>query len=374
MNKIIDKKQEPEYSSLITNIGSLLEQGRKQAYQSINLILVKTYWEIGKQIVIYEQKGKEKAEYGSSLLNNLSKDLKLRYGKGFSKSNVYLMRMFYLNYPIFQTLSGKLSQSHYAELLSINDDTARQFYENQSLKDNWSVRELKRQINSALFHRVALSNDKNGIIELSKKGLVISTAKDIIKDPYILEFLNIPEKDKYSEKELEQKIIDNLQMFLLELGNGFTFVKRQFRITLDNTHYYVDLVFYHRILRCFVLIDLKIGKVNHNDIGQMNMYLNYFKSEEMSQEDNEPIGIILSAEKNHFLVKYALGGISNKLFVSKYQLYLPDKKELENRLREVLESKQLKFPNKKIKDDKLYNDLFALAQEVLEKAKEIVEM
>src|SRR3989344_4213539 len=288
MNKIIDKKQEPEYSSLITNIGSLLEQGRKQAYQSINLILVKTYWEIGKQIVIYEQKGKEKAEYGSSLLNNLSKDLKLRYGKGFSKSNVYLMRMFYLNYQIFQTLSGKLSWSHYAELLSINDDTARQFYENQSLKDNWSVRELKRQINSALFHRVALSNDKNGIIELLKKGLVISTAKDIIKDPYILEFLNIPEKDKYSEKELEQKIIDNLQMFLLELGNGFTFVKRQFRITLDNTHYYVDLVFYHKILKCFVLIDLKIGKVNHNDIGQMNMYLNYFKKEEVSKGDNEP--------------------------------------------------------------------------------------
>ena len=333
------KKQEPEYSSLISNIGLLLEQGRKQAYQSINSILVKTYWEIGKQIIVYEQEGKEKAEYGSSLLNNLSKDLKLRYGKGFSKSNVYLMRMFYLNYPKFQTLSGKLSWSHYAELLSINDDTSRQFHENQSLKENWSVRELKRQVNSALFHRVALSKDKNSVIELSKKGLVISTAKDVVRDPYILEFLNIPENDKYSEKELEQKIINNLQMFLLELGTGFTFVKRQFRITLDNTHYYVDLVFYHRILRCFVLIDLKIGKVSHNDIGQMNMYLNYFKEEENSPDDNEPMGIILSAEKNHFLVKYALGGISNKLFVSKYQLYLPDKKELENRLREVLESK-----------------------------------
>ena len=326
------------YSVLIHSIGSLLERGRKQAYRAVNEILVKTYWEIGKQIVAYEQKGKEKAEYGSALLDNLSKDLKLRCGKGFSKSNVYLMRMFYLKYQKFQTLSGKLSWSHYAEILSINEDTARQFYENQSSKENWSVRELKRQINSALFHRVALSKDNKGVIELSKNGLVINTAKDVVRDPYILEFLHIPENEKYSEKELEQKIINNLQLFILELGKGFTFVKRQFRITLGNTHYYVDLVFYHRILKCFVLIDLKIGKVSHNDIGQMNMYLNYFKEEENSPADNEPIGIILSAEKDHFLVKYALGGISNKLFVSKYQLYLPNKKELENKLRRILEN------------------------------------
>lgn len=326
-----------KYLGLIYSIGALLEQGRKEAYHAVNQILVKTYWEIGKQIVEYEQEGKEKAEYGSALLNNLSKDLKLRHGKGFSKSNVYLMRLFYLKYPKFQTVSGKLSWSHYVEFLSIDEDTARQFYENQSLKENWSVRELKRQINSALFHRVALSKDKNGVIDLSKNGLIIGTAKDVVRDPYILEFLDIPENDKYSEKELEQKIIDNLQMFLLELGKGFTFVKRQFRITLDNTHFYVDLVFYHRILRCFVLIDLKIGKVSHNDIGQMNMYLNYFKEEENTPADNEPIGIILSAEKSHFLVKYALGGISNKLFVSKYKLYLPDKKEFENKIKRILE-------------------------------------
>lgn len=334
----LTKEPKKDYNYLIENIGSLLEQGRKQAYHAVNQILVKTYWEIGNRIIEYEQEGKEKAEYGSALLDNLSKDLKLRYGKGFSKSNVYLMRMFYLKYPKFQTLSGKLSWSHYAEFLSIEEDAARQFYELQSLKESWSVRELKRQINSALFHRVALSKDKMEVIELSKKGLVINTAKDVIRDPYVLEFLNIPEHEKYSEQELEQKIINNLQMFLLELGKGFTFVKRQFRITLDNTHYYVDLVFYHRILKCFVLIDLKIGKVSHNDIGQMNMYLNYFKEEETSPTDNEPIGIILSAEKNHFLVKYALGGISNQLFVSKYQLYLPDKNELEKRLREVLEN------------------------------------
>ncbi len=340
MNKdyaVPKKKGQPPYSSLINSIGALLEQGRKQAYQAVNTILVKTYWEIGKRIVEYEQAGKEKAEYGSALLGNLSKDLKLEYGIGFSKSNIYLMRMFYLKYPKFQTVSGKLSWSHYTELLSIEEDLSRQFYENQSLKENWSVRELKRQINSALFHRIALSKDKKGIIDISKKGIIVNNAKDIIRDPYILEFLDMPENDKYSEKELEHKLINNLQMFLLELGKGFTFVKRQFRITIDNTNYYVDLVFYHRFLKCFVLIDLKIGKVNHTDIGQMNMYLNYFKEEENSPEDNEPIGIVLSAEKNNFLIKYALGGISNNLFVSKYKLYLPDKKELEDKLRKIME-------------------------------------
>ena len=336
---IVDKKADiKKYNYLITEIGNVLEQGRKQAFHSVNTILITTYWKIGKKIVEFEQHGKEKAKYGVSLLDNLSTDLKLKYGKGFSKSNVYLMRMFYLKYQKFQTVSGKLGWSHYSELLSIEDDMARLFYESQCLKENWSVRELQRQINTALFHRIALSKDKKGVMNLSKRGLLVESAKDVIKDPYILEFLNIPENYKYSEKELEQKIINNLQMFLLELGKGFTFVKRQFRITLDNTHYYVDLVFYHKILKCFVLIDLKIGKVRHNDIGQMNMYLNYFKEEENSSADNEPIGIILSAEKNNFSVKYTLGGITNKLFVSKYKLYLPDKEELKNRLKELVDN------------------------------------
>ena len=332
MKTIPDKN----YNLLIKDIGSLLEQGRKRAFSAVNQILVRTYWEIGKRIVEYEQKGSKRAEYGPALIATLSKDLKSLYGGGFSQSNVYLMRLFYLHYKKFQTVSGKLSWSHYSELLSIEEDMARRFYEGQCLKENWSVRDLKRQINSALFHRVALSKDKKGVVELSKKGLAIEKAEDVIKDPYVLEFLNIPENYRYSEKELEQRIIDNLQMFLLELGKGFIFVKRQFRLTLDNNHYYVDLVFYHRLLKCFVLIDLKVGKVNHADIGQMNMYLNYFKEEENSPGDNEPIGIILSAEKNHFLVRYALGGLSNKLFVSKYKLYLPDIKQLEQQLNKLL--------------------------------------
>ncbi|MDB4303387.1 PDDEXK nuclease domain-containing protein, partial [Desulfosarcina sp.] len=287
----------------------------------INQILVETYWHIGKQIIEYEQKGKGRAEYGAKLLDNLSKDLKQKYGKGFSRSNLQYMRLLYYHYPKCQTLSGKLSWSHYVEFLSIEDDKERKFYEKQCLSERWSVRELSRQIDSALFHRIPLSNKKSII---SKKD----EQSNIIKDPYILEFLNIPEI--HTEKELEQSLIDNLQMLLLELGKGFAFVARQKRITIGNNHFYVDLVFYNRILKCFVLIDLKIGKVSYQDIGQMNMYLNYFKKEETTE--NEPIGIVLGREKDDILVEYALGGLTNKLFVSKYKLYLPSKEEIKRAL------------------------------------------
>ena len=332
-NKI---SKEKNYNILIANIGSILEKGRQQAYRVVNEILVKTYWEIGKQIVEYEDKNKENAKYGSKLFEKLARDLRLRYDKGFSRSNVIYMRLFYLKYPKSQTVSNQLSWSHYIALLSIEEGLERKFYERQCILDRWSVRELKRQTASALFQRIALSKDKKGVLELSKKGQIIKKDEDIIKDPYVLEFLKIPENYKYTEKQLEQKIIDNLQMFLLELGKGFTFVARQYRISLDNSHFYVDLVFYHRILKCFVLIDLKVGQVTHQDVGQMNLYLNYFKEEESDKMDNPPIGIVLGTEKNHLTAKYALGGISNKLFISKYKLYLPDKKELERKLEESL--------------------------------------
>ena len=333
-NEIMDN----HYKQMLDKIGIILEEGRNQAYSAVNNALLKTYWESGREIVEYEQKGKEKAEYGSELLDRISKDLKKRYGKGFSRRNVLDMRRFYLNYRKWQTVSAKLSWSHYTLLLSLSDNMARNFYENQCIKEKWAVRELKRQIQSSLFQRIALSKDKKGVLELAKKGHVIETNKDIVRDPYVLEFLGLPESHRYSEKKLEQKIIDNLQMFLLELGKGFAFVGRQYRITLNNRHYYIDLVFYHRILKCFVLIDLKIGFVDHGDIGQMNMYLNYFKKEESVEDDNEPVGIILSAEKDDILVEYALGSISNNLFVSKYQTFLPDKKILRAKLLEILES------------------------------------
>ena len=323
------------YSLLMDNIGELLEQGRRKAIQSVNQILVQTYWEIGKQIVEYEQNGDERAEYGSELLDRLSKDLKLRYGRGFSRRNILDMRCFYKLYQIRQTLSAELSWSHYVEFLSVENDLARGFYEKQCINEKWSVRELRRQKDSLLFERIALSKNKQGVLDLAKKGQPIEKNEDIIKDPYVLEFLKIPEDHKYSERDLEQKIIDNLQMFLLELGKGFTFVARQYRITLGNEHYYVDLVFYHRILKCFVLIDLKLGKVAHYDVGQMNMYLNYFKKEE-NNSDNAPIGIILGTKKDELTIEYALGGITNNLFVSKYQLYLPSKKDLEKEIKRLL--------------------------------------
>jgi predicted nuclease of restriction endonuclease-like (RecB) superfamily len=332
------KPSKNEYNQLLDNIGSTLQKARENAIKAINTELVKANWEIGRHIVEFEQQGKEKADYGSALLTNLAKDLKTKYGKGFSKSNIYLCRLFYTKYQKFQTVSGKLSWSHYAELLTVSDDLARSFYEKQSIKENWSFREMKRQIDSALFQRLALSKDKKGVLALADKGHIISTSKDAIKDPYVFEFLNIPKDSIIKEHDLEKKLIDNLQKFLLELGKGFSFVARQFKITVDNEHNFIDLVFYHRILRCFVLIDLKIKKVKHKDIGQMNFYLNYFKEEENTDGDNDPIGIIIAADKHDFLVKYATGGLSNKIFVSKYQLYLPDQKVLEKKVKEIIDS------------------------------------
>ncbi len=326
------------YQELLQTIGSTIRKARTRVAQSVNDELLRANWEVGRYIVEFEQKGEARANYGSELLANLSQDLKVLYGKGFSKSNIYLMRQFYLKYENFQSVTGKLSWTHYAELLSVSDDDARRFYAKQAEFEKWSVRELKRQIESSLYERLALSKDKKGLMKLATDGASIHEAQDIIKDPYVLEFLQIKEEQQMSESSLEQKIIDNLQVFLLELGKGFSFVGRQYRITLANEHYYVDLVFYHRILKCFVLIDLKTKQVRHHDIGQMNMYLNYFRAEESTSDDKDPIGIVLVADKNDILVEYAIGGISNNIFVSKYQFYLPDKKELENKVKEIMNS------------------------------------
>jgi len=332
------KPSKNKYNVLLDNIGQTIETARLNAVKAVNTELVKANWKIGRHIVEFEQHGHERAEYGSDLLTRLAKDLKLRYGKGFGRRNVLDMRRLYLAYPKWQTVSAKLSWSHFIVLLGVSDDTARKFYEKQSINENWSKRELERQIDSSLFERLALSRDKKGVLQLSEKGHIASHPTEVIKDPYVLDFLKIPQSNKVTEKHLEQKIIDNLQLFLLELGKGFTFVGRQYKISLRNKHFYIDLVFYHRILKCFVLIDLKIKAVRHNDIGQMNLYLNYFKTEENVEGDNEPIGIILSAEKDEVLVEYATGGISNKIFVSKYQLYLPDKKLLQKRVKAIMEN------------------------------------
>ena len=328
-----------KYKTLLAAIGLTIETARQNAVKAINTELVKANWEIGRHIVEFEQQGKERAEYGSDLLTRLSKDLAQQYGKGFGRRNILDMRRFYLAFQKWRTVSAKLSWSHYIALIGISDDNARKFYEKHAINDKLSVRDLERQIDASLFERLALSKDKKGVLQLSKRGYIVSDSTTITKDPYVLDFLKIPLSHKMSEKGLEQKIIDNLQQFLLELGKGFTFVARQYKLSLRNKHYSIDLVFYHRILKCFVIIDLKTRKVNHGDIGQMNLYLNYFKIEENIVGDNEPIGIILSAEKDEVLVEYAMGGISNKIFISKYQLYLPDKKQLQKKVKAIMDSR-----------------------------------
>lgn len=348
------------YNNLLERIGEILREARTKVVREINKAQVLAYWEIGREIVEFEQKGKIRAEYGEELIIKLSRDLTDKFGRGFSKSNVFLMRQFYLTYPKkFQTVSGKslrtqkfqmtsgksetlpckfepmLSWSHYCELLKVEEPLARSFYEKEAIENNWSVRELKRQINSMLFERLALSKDTKTVMKMAKKGQVIEKPEDAIKDPYILEFLNLKEEATYTESQLEQALIDKLQYFLLELGKGFTFVARQKRITITNRHYYIDLVFYNRLLKCFVLIDLKTGELDHSDIGQMNFYLNYFKENEKQEDENDPIGLILCAKKDDIFAKYVLGGLSNKVFASKYKLALPSEKELRLKLKSI---------------------------------------
>ena len=322
------KLSRAHYPTLLKKIGQTFERAKENAIVRVNNELVKANWEIGRHIIEFEQKGKQKADYGSQLLDKLSKDLKKKYGKGFSRRNILDMRRFYLAFPIRQTLSAKLSWSHYSLLLSISNLYSRKFYFEQSQNENWSVRELSRQISASLYERMILSRNKKSLAKKVRSKKILMTARDIVKDPYVLDFLNIPEKAHVSERYLEQRIIDNLQMFILELGKGFAFVARQFKIPIGSKPHSVDLVFYHRILKCFVLFDVKSRPFRHSDTGQMNSYLNYIRKEENEPGDNEPIGVILSAEKDEVLVEYALGGLSNKIFVSKYQLHLPDKKEL----------------------------------------------
>ena len=325
------------YSGLKSQISALLILGREQAGRAVNTILVQTYWQIGRYIVDFEQSGKDKAQYGSNLLNRLSKDLSLEFGKGFGRSNLFYIRKLYLSFQNSGTLSHKLGWSHYYEILKSDEPLEIGFYTKQCEKENWSVRELKRQMKSMLFHRIAISKDKQAILDLSEKGAEIQSPSDIIKDPFVFEFLGIPNSITYSEGELETRLIENLQNFLLELGKGFAFIGRQYRISLAGRHFFVDLVFYHRILKCFVLIDLKRGEIDHQDIGQMNLYLNYFIKEENTEGDNPPIGIVLGAYKDQILIEYATENISNQLFVSKYQLYLPDKKQLAAELEKLIE-------------------------------------
>jgi len=320
---------------LYSKIRNILLEARISAIRSINSEMVFAYFEIGKIIVQYEQKGKERAEYGKEVLERLSKKLINEFGKGFSRQNLQNMKQFYLCFRNCQTLSSKLSWSQYVLLTRINNEQSRYFYMKEAESENWSVRELERQIDSMLFERLALSRNKKGIKALAKRGHILENPKDIIKDPYVLEFLNISEKSIYSEKKIETALINNLQAFLLELGKGFTFVARQKRITLDAENFYIDLVFYNRLLNCFVLIDLKIGKLSHQDLGQMQMYVNFYDREIKTTAENKTIGIVLCRDKKETIARFTLPKDNMQIFATKYQLYLPTEKELVNEVNQI---------------------------------------
>ena len=345
MNNIINTEQNPiVFDGLVKQIASLLDNARRQIAQQVNSQLVFTYWNIGKLIVEYEQNNNIRAEYGKQTIKQLAKQLTQLYGKGFSRSNLQSMRMLFLKYPICQTLSGKLSWSHYCELLTISDDKKRSFYEKESIDAGWSLRELKRQIDSSLFERLLLSQgntNKEKVLQLASVGNEIQEPKDIIKDPYVFEFLGLPENKLVTESDLEKSLTRQIEDFMLELGKGFMFVGTQQRITLNNTHYYVDMVFYNKILKAYILIELKRTKLTPEAAGQLNMYLNYYATEVNDIDDNPPIGIILCTDKDNIGAEYMLGGLSNTIFASKYTLYIPKKEELIAQLEEVLEKNNL---------------------------------
>ena len=321
-----------DYNLLVNNISVLWNNAKEKAITAVNTELLEANWRTGQYIVEFEQGGKARAEYGKQLLVKLSKDLTRLNGKGFNRSNLTYMRKLYLAFPKCGTLSHKLTWSHYYEILKCEDTLEMQFYMKQCINECWNVRELKRQMKSCLFQRLALSTDKEGVLLLANEGHQVMKPQDIIRDPFVLEFTGLPQKKRYKENELEAALKANMEQFLLELGRGFAFIGRQYQMHIGSRVFKVDMVFYHCILKCYVLIDLKRAEIKHNDIGQMNLYLNYFQTEVCQPDDNPPIGIVLGARKDELLMEYALQGITNQLFAAKYQLYLPKREELQSQL------------------------------------------
>lgn len=330
-------------NTLIDSIKSIISNSRKTVSKAVNRELIITYWKIGEQIISNENSEKLNIKSASQVILKLSKELTNELGRGFSRSNLFNMRKFHLEYKSIQTLSGQLSWSHICELLIIENTKKREFYQTEITNSKWSIRELKRQVDSSLYERLLLSSgkaNKEKVIELSKKGQELNKPEDIIKSPYVFEFLGIPENKPLLEKELEYKLVRHIEDFLLELGKGFMFVGSQQRVTINNTHYYVDMVFYNKILKSYILIELKTTKLNISDGGQLNTYLNYYKTEINDENDNPPIGIILCTEKNEITAEYILGGFENNVFASKYTYILPNKEELIKELKEIIQSKK----------------------------------
>lgn len=341
--------------NIYNDIKQVIDDARSRSFRAVNFLIVEAYWNIGKIIVEEEQKGKKRADYGRFLITELSDRLTKDFGNGFSENNLWYMRQFYITFPIVHALSGEfpasiiqteryksidlknylrkeLSWTHYRILLKLEKEEARLFYMNEAANSNWSTRELDRQINSLLFERLSLSKNKKAVLRMAKRGQIINKPNDLIKDPYVLEFLGLENREKYYEADLEKALIDHLQKFLLELGKGFSFISRQKRITLDSEHFYIDLVFYNRLTKSHILFDLKVGKLTHQDIGQMQMYVNYFNRKIKLKEENETIGIILCAEKNNAVIKFTLPPKQKQIFISRYIPYLPTEEELKNEI------------------------------------------
>jgi predicted nuclease of restriction endonuclease-like (RecB) superfamily len=374
------KPQLKKIDNFYSGIKSILDKARELSFRAVNFLMVEAYWNIGRMIFEEEQKGKIRADYGSFLIALLSKRLTKDFGKGFDERNLWYMVQFYNAFPILNALRSEsdkktngdalrhksvnkkniifpvvrgeflelkdvlrteLSWTHYRLLLKLEKEEARQFYMNEAANNNWSTRELERQISSLLFERLSLSKDKKSVNRMSRKGQIIKTPEDLVKDPYVLEFLGLEKMEKYYESDLEKALITHLQKFLLELGRGFSFVARQQRITLDGDHFYIDLVFYNRLTRSFVLIDLKVGKLTHGDIGQMQMYVNYYNRTQKNKGENITIGLLLCAEKNDTVVKYTLPESQKQIFVSKYLPYLPTEEELKNEIKKEKQNLQI---------------------------------
>ena len=317
----------------ISDIRTIILSARESAIRSVDTVRVQMYWELGERIFIEEQKGQDRAEYGAYLLQNIATEIEKEFGSGFSVRQLERARQFYRTYPIASAVRSQLNWYQYRLLIQIDDKDKREYYELEAANNNWTGRELERQINSGLYERLLLSNDKKAVLEIARKERIPESPTEIIKDPMGLEFLGLRPEATYYEKDLERALITNLQAFLLELGNGFSFVARQKRILLEDDEFFADLVFYNRLLRCFVVIELKTHKITHEDIGQLQMYVNYYDRNEKAPDENPTIGILLCADKNDTLVKYTLPENNNTIMASKYQLYLPTEKQLAEQLK-----------------------------------------
>ncbi|HLF15618.1 MAG TPA: PDDEXK nuclease domain-containing protein [Bacteroidota bacterium] len=338
--------------SLYSRIKSIIEEARTNVLRTVNTEMVRAYWLIGRELVEVQQKGKGRAPYGKELLGSLADRLHGEFGKGFTSTNLKYMRLLFLTYPRLLSdkkghavrdesapvgiLNPNLAWTHYRLLTKIDSSVARSFYEIEATKNRWSSRELDRQMNSLLYERLAKSRQKKEVLALARRGQEIQKPEDAIKDPFVLEFLKIPETPRLVESKLEEALLNNLQQFLLELGRGFSFIDRQQRLTLDGDHFYVDLVFYHAILKCYVLIDLKVTKLMHGDLGQMQLYVNYYDEHRRTEGDNPTVGLILCTDKNEAVVRYMLGKGNRRIFVSRYKLHLPTEEELIRELRREL--------------------------------------